>query len=77
MASNWTRRLPRRPYDWRTTCVVSHALQRLTEELASTQPLSRAAGAPAGGPAPDFWLSVSSRSHLESTGNVQIAGKLE
>jgi len=42
---------PHRPYDWLTTYVVSHELQRLTEELALTQPLSHAAGAPARGPA--------------------------
>lgn len=69
-ASNWTRRPPPRPYDWRTTCVVSHELQRLKEELALTQLLSRVAGAPAGGPALAFSLSVFSRSLLESTGNV-------
>ena len=76
-ASIWTLRPPPQPSDCFTTYVVSVELQPLTEGLAFTQPLSRAADVPAGSRAPAFWLSALSRPHLESTGNVRNAGKPE
>jgi hypothetical protein len=49
-ASNWTRRHPRRHYDWLAICDESRELRQLMEELALTKLLSLAVDALAGAP---------------------------